>query len=144
MCPIHWATKKAPNGGYQPGPPTALGLHHTCCTRSFWRAREDWQLLLGLPNHKSKALLPTSATWDCKVRMHKHSVDTAFTSTFMTQRSKSCYGNRSATVVFLRVPYPIGHTQQHYSENSIWTPKPTTDLEKDQPGRKETVCLTTD
>lgn len=91
------------DGGHQLGPPTALGLHLTCLhMRSSWRDGEDRQLLLGLPNCKSEALLPTSTTWDCKVRMRTHSVDTALTSTFMTQQSNSCYGNRSPTVVFHR------------------------------------------
>lgn len=66
VCSTHWATKEAP--GWRPPAGTSLSPGpppHLPGMRSSWRAREDWQLLLGLP--KSKALLPTSATWDCQV-----------------------------------------------------------------------------
>lgn len=83
------------------------------------------QLLPRLPDCKSKALLPTSVTWNCEVRMHAHSVDTVFTSTFMTRQNKSCYRNRSATVVFCQSPSPnITHTtalpRKHYLNSKTY------------------------
>lgn len=94
LCSIHWATKKVPGEASSWELPH-LGPH-TCWACAAPGEPEKTGNLLGLPKCKSKALFPTSTSWDC-TRIHPCIQDTAEQNMLWKPRSTMVVFHQSPT-----------------------------------------------